>query len=287
VSLPRLALLYRGHLESCNYRCGYCPFALKRSSRSARARDEEALSRFVAWAGAEETRALEVVFTPYGEALIWPAYQRAVVTLTHLRHVSQVTVQTNGSGSMRFVEECPREKLSLWVSFHPSDTTVEDFAARICDLAARRVRVSVGVVATPDGLETAEALRASLPSAVSMWVNALKPGGVYDESTAARWARLDPGFVYERVRHASAGRSCRTGWDTLSVDGDGTVRRCHFVRERLGNLYEDGLGQILAERPCPRSGCECWIGYVNLEPLDLRRSYEPDALYARRRLPLP
>lgn len=284
MSLPRLALLYRGHLDSCNYRCGYCPFALKPSSRSARARDEEALSKFVAWAAVEDTRALEIVFTPYGEALIWPAYQRAVVALTQLRHVAQVTVQTNGSGSMGFVDECRGEKLSLWISFHPSDTTAHDFVGRVRALTERGVRISVGVVATPDGLEVAEALRASLPPTVSMWVNAMKPGGVYDDSKAARWARLDPGFVHERVRHPSAGRACSTGWDTLSVDGDGTVRRCHFVRERLGNLYEDGLGEILAERPCPRSACECWIGYVNLESLDLRRHYEPDALYARRRL---
>jgi hypothetical protein len=55
----------------------------------------------------------------------------------------------------------------------------------------------------------------------------------------------------------------------IAVDGDGTIRRCHFVRLPLGNLYEPGFERVLQERPCPRGACDCHIGYVHLDHLGL------------------
>lgn len=55
----------------------------------------------------------------------------------------------------------------------------------------------------------------------------------------------------------------------ISVDGDGTVRRCHFVRTELGNLYDGSYRAALRPRPCPLAVCDCHIGYVHLETLPL------------------
>jgi hypothetical protein len=55
----------------------------------------------------------------------------------------------------------------------------------------------------------------------------------------------------------------------VSVDGDGTVRRCHFVRPPLGNLYDGSYRAGLLPRPCPLPVCDCHIGYVHLESLPL------------------
>lgn len=55
----------------------------------------------------------------------------------------------------------------------------------------------------------------------------------------------------------------------ISVAGDGTVRRCHFVPRVLGNLYDEGFAEALRPRPCPAPACDCHIGYVHLEPLGL------------------
>jgi hypothetical protein len=55
----------------------------------------------------------------------------------------------------------------------------------------------------------------------------------------------------------------------ISVDGDGTVRRCHFVRAELGNLYDGSYRAALRPRPCPLAVCDCHIGYVHLETLPL------------------
>ena len=55
----------------------------------------------------------------------------------------------------------------------------------------------------------------------------------------------------------------------ISVNGDGTVRRCHFVPEVLGNLYDGSYRGALRPRGCPATACDCHIGYVHLEPLGL------------------
>jgi hypothetical protein len=59
----------------------------------------------------------------------------------------------------------------------------------------------------------------------------------------------------------------------IAVDGDGTIRRCHFVREPIGNLYEDGWKAALRRRPCPNATCGCHIGYVHMDDLGLDRVF--------------
>lgn len=282
----RLAILYRGPLDSCNYACGYCPFAKRDTARATLDRDRDALEGFVGWVERAGDWDIEILFTPWGEALIWPWYQQAIVHLSHLPHLRQVSIQTNGSGPMTFLDDVDRARVSLWISWHPTEITRRAFVERTLAVHRRGVRVSVGAVAVPEHLHEIEALRAELPAELSMWVNAQKPGPRYDEQARARWRRIDPAFDVDATRHRTRGRACLTGEDTISVDGDGTIRRCHFVDDVLGNLYDDDLRALLRPRPCPRAHCDCWIGYTNVVDLDLRRTYRPDALLARVRADL-
>lgn len=60
----------------------------------------------------------------------------------------------------------------------------------------------------------------------------------------------------------------------ISVDGEGRVRRCHFVSrtdpaEELGNLYDGSFRAALGPRPCPLLQCDCHIGYVHMPELAL------------------
>ncbi|AUA10157.1 hypothetical protein CFP59_02254 [Streptomyces malaysiensis subsp. malaysiensis] len=70
----------------------------------------------------------------------------------------------------------------------------------------------------------------------------------------------------------------------ISVDGDGTVRRCHFVPTELGNLYDGSYRAALRPRPCPLAVCDCHIGYVHLESLPL---YDVFAGGVLERVPAP
>jgi hypothetical protein len=269
----QLSVLYRGLLESCNYGCTYCPFAKKVDSRDDLAQDAAALERFVGWVAARSQDEIGVLFTPWGEALIRPAYQRAVVALSALAHVRKVAIQTNLSCDLGWVERARRESLALWCTYHPEWVSQGAFVEKIRHLRALGVRVSVGMVAFRRFEADVHALRAALPSDVYLWLNAPKSSEVPSPEEVARLVAVDPHFEWNVVAHPSAGRSCRTGASVVTVDERGDVRRCHFVDEIIGNLHDGSFDTALRERPCPNATCGCHIGYVHLDELELGKLY--------------
>jgi hypothetical protein len=146
--------------------------------------------------------------------------------------------------------------------------TRERFLARCATLDELGVRYSVGVVGLPEHLDEARSLRTVLRPDVYLWVNAAD-GHTYDAVAEAAWTAIDPHFGYSVRPHASAGHECRAGESALSVLGDGTVRRCHFVPTPLGNLYDGSYQAALRPRPCENAFCDCHIGYVHLKRLPL------------------
>ncbi|MFF9098202.1 STM4011 family radical SAM protein [Streptomyces sp. NPDC014802] len=263
-----LTLLYRGPLASCDYDCPYCPFAKRRDSPGQLRADRACLERFAAWAAGQRGDRLSVLFTPWGEALVRSWYRRALTELSHLPHIRRVAIQTNLSCRTDWLADADLDTLALWCTYHPGQKPYDRFLTKCHDLAARGVRFSVGIVGLPGHLEAARRLRADLPPHVYLWVNAAE-GHLYDDAEADRWTALDPLFPYSRHPHPSAGLPCRTGESVVSVDGDGTVRRCHFVPAELGNLYDGSWRAALRPRPCPLAVCDCHIGYVHLETLPL------------------
>ncbi|GJF32223.1 hypothetical protein KNE206_49230 [Kitasatospora sp. NE20-6] len=263
-----LTLLYRGPLASCDYDCPYCPFAKRRDTREQLRADRAALERFTAWVAGQTGDTLSVLFTPWGEGLVRSWYRRAMVELSRLPHVRRVAIQTNLSCRTDWLAGADPGTLALWVTYHPGQVPRERFLARIGELAAMGVRHSVGIVGEPEHLDAARELRAELPASTYLWVNAAD-GRRYDDAEAAAWTAVDPLFGWSREPHPSEGRPCRTGESVVSVDGDGTVRRCHFVRPPLGNLYDGSYRSRLVPRDCPLPVCDCHIGYVHLESLPL------------------
>ena len=269
---PHLTLLYRGPLASCDYDCPYCPFAKRRARPETLRADRAALERFTDWVAGQErehpgTR-ISVLFTPWGEGLVRSWYRAAMVRLSRLPHVERVAIQTNLSGRVEWLAGCDLDSAALWTTYHPGQVTHERFIAKARRLVELGVRFSVGVVGEPDHLDAARRMRAELPEEVYLWVNAAE-GRTYTDAEAAAWQGLDPHFHYSRHPHASRGLPCRTGDSVLSVDGDGNVRRCHFVDTPLGNLYDGSFLERVGPRPCPLGSCDCHIGYVHLESLDL------------------
>ncbi|WP_141583207.1 STM4011 family radical SAM protein [Actinomadura sp. WMMA1423] len=265
--MDHLTVLYRGPLASCDYDCPYCPFAKRRDTPEQLRADRAALERFTEWATHCGHR-VSVLFTPWGEGLVRSWYRRALTELSHLPHVERVAIQTNLSHRVSWTAEADLTRLALWATYHPGQVPYDRFLGKCLDLASRGVRFSVGIVGQPEHLEAARRLRADLPGGTYLWVNAAE-GRVYDDAEAASWTDLDPLFPLSRHPHASRGRPCRTGDTVVSVDGDGTVRRCHFVPSVLGNLYDGSFRDALAPRACPLDTCDCHIGYVHLEPLGL------------------
>ncbi|WP_100514199.1 STM4011 family radical SAM protein [Mycobacteroides abscessus] len=262
-----LTILYRGPLSSCDYDCPYCPFAKRRDSTAQLRADRAALQRFSSWI-AEQTEDIAVLFTPWGEGLVRSWYRTAVVTLSQLPHVRRVAIQTNLSCRTDWLAGANTGTTALWCTFHPGQTDIERFTTKTAELTELGIRFSVGIVGLPEHLPAATVLRQRLPKHVYLWVNAAD-GYTYTDLEADQWTTIDPLFPYSRHPHTSRGLPCRTGNSVISVDGDGNVRRCHFIPTTLGNLYNNSFRNALAPRPCPTSVCDCHIGYVHLESLPL------------------
>src|ERR1700677_3803209 len=230
----KLSILYRGPLSSCNYACRYCPFAKHAESRAELAHDRRALQRFVSWVVNHQQHEISVLFTPWGEALIRRWYQDALVGLTNLSHVRRAAIQTNLSCPLDWTDACDKNSLALWTTYHPSEVERGRFIAKSWDLHRRGVRFSVGVVGLKEHGDDIAQLRGELPADVYLWINAYKDqADYYAAEDIRRFTDVDPLFPINNERHASLGRDCRAGHSVIAVDGDGTVRRCHFIREPL------------------------------------------------------
>lgn len=269
-----LSLLYRGRLSSCNYDCHYCPFAKTRDSRATLQRDAADLARFVEWVSKRD-HAVSILFTPWGEGLVRRHYREAMIRLSHLPHVRRVAIQTNLCIGTRWLDQVDPRSFALWCTWHPSEVSLETFVARCGELQRRGIRFSVGMVAMRELFDDIDRMRVCLPDAVPMWLNAydVRPPDYYDESDIARLSRIDPHFRWNLAPPPSLGAPCATGMRVLSVNGDGDVRRCHFVADPLGNLYDGSFEARLGPRPCPNHTCDCFIGYVHREDLPFAIDY--------------
>lgn len=278
-------ILYRGPLDSCNYDCRYCPFGKRANTRAQLEDDRARLERFVAWVGARTEARIGVLFTPWGEALIHRHYQRAIVELSHLRGVYRAAIQTNLSGPVAWLAQANLQRAALWATCHPSEVELPRFLDRCRELDAMGVRYSVGLVGLREHLDAMETLRAELPAATYVWVNAFKDEpDYYDEATVRRIQAVDPLFRLNLRGQVSRGRECFAGETSFAVDGDGAMFRCHFLHASIGNIYRDDFITALQPRACPRARCTCHIGYVHLKDLELRKRFG-DGLLERRPQP--
>lgn len=267
--MTQWSILYRGPLSSCNYSCSYCPFAKTTNSREELEDDAQRLVRFVDWvAGRSET--IGVLFTPWGEALHIRAYQDAITRLSHLSNVSRIAIQTNLAARLNWLEEVNRERVALWTTYHPTQTTRRKFLSQCAELDRMGVAHSVGVVGFKDQADEIAQLRAELNPATYLWINAYKrQPDYYSEVDIQQFSQIDPLFPYNTRYHPTKGKSCRAGSTVFSVDGDGTIRRCHFIKQSLGNIYDAGFERALIKTPCTNDTCGCHIGYVHVEELEL------------------
>ncbi len=268
------SILYRGPLSGCNYSCDYCPFAKKKDSRAVLALDAEQLNQFVNWVEKRKNDTIGVLFTPWGEALIRKHYQEAIIRLSQMPHVRKVSIQTNISCSLAWLAQCDKEKVALWTTYHPTQTTMSQFLNKCQQLDAMQVKYSVGVVGFKEELENIEIMRQKLPKETYLWINALKKqADYYTSEDIYRMEAADPHVAFNLTNHPSKGLPCRAGNTTFSVNGAGDITRCHFIKETLGNIYAPDFEQQLFPRLCSNDTCGCHIGYVHLEKLQLEKVF--------------
>jgi MoaA/NifB/PqqE/SkfB family radical SAM enzyme len=269
-----LTILYRGTLASCNYDCCYCPFAKQKDSLAQLTYDRLALERFVNWIERHTEHQFSILFTPWGEALIHRAYQDALMRLSHATNVEKVAIQTNLSCSLDWLTDCDRKRLALWASFHPSQVSREKFLAKCRKLDRQGIRYSVGMVGLKEYADEMTVLRQRLAPEVYFWVNAYKDeADYYAPGDIQKITEVDPLFGINLTNHASLGRACQAGQTVIAVDSEGLMRRCHFIPQPIGNLYDEGFEAALVKRLCVNHTCDCHIGYVHLDNLGLYKTF--------------
>ena len=207
-----LHIAFRGPLSSCNYACTYCPFAKRPSSRDELRADRRALERFCQWVE-RPGRPLTILFTPWGEALIRSWYRDALVRLSWVPRVRKVSIQTNLSGPLDFLERTAPGRVGLWTTYHPSQIDRARFLERCHRLDRMGIRYSVGVVGLRENVREATELRAELDPSVYLWVNAYKSLGpdYYRPGDHEAFSAIDVLFPVNALRHPSRGLESRTG----------------------------------------------------------------------------
>jgi len=257
----KMSVLYRGPLSSCNYACAYCPFSKRSETRAQLERDRAALSRFTQWLTGQSKHDWKVLFTPWGEALVRSWYRDAIAALSHLPHLGSVAIQTNLSSGLQWIAKCRADRISLWATYHPSETTSKAFVRKVHEVVDRGVRICVGVVGVPEFLDEISRLQERLPSGVYLWINAQQPRRrPYSDEEIGRFQAIDSQFLMTMRRQPSFGKHCSTGELSFTVDGAGDMRRCHFVDDIVGNCYEPDWEHALRPRTCPNRFCDCFLG---------------------------
>ncbi len=267
-------ILYRGPLSSCNYSCDYCPFAKTKNTRAELLDDKQKLKRFVEWIK-DRKENVEILFAPWGEALIRNYYQEAMTELSHLPNVKNVTIQTNLTCDTKWMSKVNKNTFSLWTTFHPSQISLEKFTEKCKELDDLNVRYSVGFVALKEDISILQKLRSLINEDVYIWANAYKRvPNYYTQSEIETIKKVDPLFDINNKFHPSKGKDCSAGNTSFSVDGDGNITRCNFIKGQITNIYSSAFEKHLKPRKCINKTCHCYIGYIHLKELQLENTYQ-------------
>lgn len=257
-------LYYRGKLKSCNYECGYCPFRKKKASREELAEDRNALYQFKEWITSDKGRKIKnIMFLPYGEALVLPYYQEMISELAKCAQIENIGCQTNLSFSTEefiklFNEKEQLRKIHLWCSFHPTQIGVNDFLSQCERLSREEMTYCVGAVGDTRNIELLKKLKSSLPEKVSFWINGMDGRKrEYKDGDIEAFTSLDPFFPLELKERKSEILKCSGGRTRLFVNGDGDLFSCKLSRIKIGNLYSTEF----YERKCASARCSCYLAY--------------------------
>ena len=276
----KLTLSYRGSLSSCDYACHYCPFAKTHDDATAREQDKQSLVRFLAWVESRQNKdTLRILFTPWGEALIRKWYRDAIIRLSHMNHVSKVTIQTNLSSPIDWLAQSNTGSVSLWITYHPGETPQDTFIKKLFALDYMGVKFSVGMVGKKEYLKDAQWLKRNLPEHTYLWVNAYKDElNYYSTTDIERFQEIDPLFQLNLKNYSSYRQPCNAGETNAHIDSSGNIYPCHFLKKSLGNIYLDEIHELLKPGNCSLQVCDCYIGYVHLKKFNAASVYGEEIL---------
>lgn len=259
-------LYYRGSLDYCNYSCNYCPFSKNKCSDLKLEKDKERLLKFITFIKSKNSdKPISIFFVPYGEALIFPWYQEAIIELSKLKFISFISIQTNLSLDVEsFLKKLSKKsanlkKIKIWASFHPSMIDCFSFSKKV-NFLNDFLDVCVGSVAIKSNLKHLNTLRDLLKPDIYLWLNRLNQGRFkYSNDEISIFKQIDPLFNYELNFYKS--KDCIAGKENFFINSNGDAKACAISKNKLFNIYENELKP--KEILCKRKTCDCYLAYSN------------------------
>ncbi|MDO4711267.1 MAG: STM4011 family radical SAM protein [Peptostreptococcaceae bacterium] len=247
---------YRGPIDFCNYSCSYCPFAKKKYSKEKLRSEKRSLDRLHRQLQTMEQ--VELMFTPYGEALCHSICQEALIRFARMDSVKGIGIQTNLSldiEKLLFLGEQTNGKLKLWATYHPEFAASDEFAAKANRLS-EQIDLSVGMVADGKNLDQIRSMRSRLSPSIYLWINAMDRRKYrFDREMIERHRSIDPMFGFEFYHGRSDAKNgfehCNSS-EALYIDGIRYSSDCFFKKAKA-------IGRDCHDHRC----CDCYLGYSN------------------------
>lgn len=280
----------------CNFRCPYCvsigDYSKSNSDDWFELEDTSRFIRIVGWL-ADRSYRVGIRLATLGEPFASRTFLTQAAWLSTQPNVAYVELLTNGSllkSRLGFLERNGNlEKISLWVTHHPTEISVSRFIEN-----ARIAQEQYGCFVVVNGLlfpnseavlielkrETDKAgLRFNLdlgydpqtPSAEHSKVNDMIPALENYEDLLSKFRDLggNPRLIELNLSAMRdlRGRACRAGYDYFYIDIRGNVYRCSryqaLKKNRIGNVLEDDFELNFSDTPW--NACEAGFGCCNKE----------------------
>lgn len=278
-------LYYRNFLKYCNYTCEYCPFKKLKISKNKIEKEIKYLDMFFNYLKSQKNE-FKIFIAPKGESLIFNHFKKFCVDLTKLNNIKEVVIQTNLTTDLEFLDLIDNKKLKLWITYHPMQINLENFLDKIKTLVNKNIDFSVGCVGVKENFSKIKELKLNLDKIsfysskkVYLWINAYKDEKIYYSDADIKFLReIDMYFDINLKNYNNKNKPCATNYNSFMVDANGDIRRCYKDNKKLGNLYEDELSKLSEIKDCNKKICTCFIGYNNIQSLNLERVYAKSLL---------
>ena len=252
-------IFFRGNIDFCNYSCSYCPFAKKAQSIDKIQKEEENLKKLFFYVKNMDED-VNIMITPYGEALIHPIYQEFMARLSTLKNVRKIGIQTNLSVDTKNLISTLEEnkadfsKIMLWATFHSQFTDIEKFCNKANQLS-KLISISCGIVANKKNLD--------------------KIKNKFTEDEISSLSHIDPFFAYEfyekRVdfkKSRSDDFSICQSYDKIYADINKYSSSCFFKKKKA-----------ISSSCNNHKICDCYLGYSNFKNNSLSRFFGENIIF--------
>jgi len=245
----------------CNYKCPYC----------YNQGDPNNYDFFSVHDGSEwlnafrskfEGRDLELYFTG-GEVFVYKDFLEFLPKISNEPNVKWIQIDTNGSLTSKYLSILDPQKVSLMMTFHPTQVSLDKFIEEAQKLQEHGVLKMVNYVAYPFEIETLNKYLEKFTK-LGIFLNVTWNINAIPEYDDFAWKVIcnlttpeDTNYI---LRNSVYGKSCLAGVCYANIDMYGNLYRCHGI-SKIGNIFDNKIELLKEAKPCKTIYCDCSVRY--------------------------